>query len=120
TAGHIEVGLEQGALGYAPIRNSAFSVPEREHLIKQVHIFEQQIISGKIRVPSTLEELNAMNISQGISSKGAAPLAAPVLQTAAKPQEEGTTTQGEGTAAAAPAQEAPAAIEPAVEPAAQE
>lgn len=67
--GHIEMGLAEGGLGYAPIRSSAFSISEREVLIKQIHILEQQIISGSIRVPSTMEELNVLNLSQGKSAK---------------------------------------------------
>ena len=65
-AGHSEMGLAEGGLGYAPIRNSKFSLAEREMLTKQIHILEQQIISGSVRVPATMEELNAQNALLGV------------------------------------------------------
>ena len=65
-AGHSEMGLAEGGLGYAPIRNSRFSLAEREMLTKQIHILEQQIISGSVQVPATMEELNAQNALLGV------------------------------------------------------
>lgn len=82
--GHTEMGLAEGGLGYAPIRSSKFSLAEREMLAKQIHILEQQIISGSIRVPATIEELNANSLFLGKVDGRPAAAGSPVL-TKARP-----------------------------------
>ncbi len=104
--GHVEMGLAEGGLGYAPIRSGKFSLAEREMLTKQIHILEQQIISGGIRVPSTIEELSAQNLPFG-KSPGAPAAASPAADKLAG------TRSGEAAGALSPPQASPAAPLPA-------
>lgn len=87
-AGHIEMGLAEGGLGYAPIRSGEFSLADREMLSKQIHILEQQIVSGGIRVPSTIEELNAQNLPFG-KALGVPTAATNPVPALAKPRDGG-------------------------------
>lgn len=55
TAGHLEIGLKEGGVGYAPLRSERLG--NRAALNERVEALRAMIVSGRLRVPATLEEL---------------------------------------------------------------
>lgn len=56
TGGHTDLGLKEGGLGMAPFRNER--VPDRERILATVEQLRQLVVSGSVKVPSTLDELS--------------------------------------------------------------
>jgi basic membrane protein A len=57
TAGHTELGLKEGGVGYSPL--GLEKLPNRDALVAQLEGLRKMIVDGTIKVPGTPEELAA-------------------------------------------------------------
>jgi len=54
-SGHRDLGLKEGALGWAPLRSE--KLENREQLTARLEALREQVVSGAVQVPATLEAL---------------------------------------------------------------
>ncbi len=54
-AGHADLGLKEGGLGYAPLRSEMLA--DKEALVARLESLRKAVVEGSIKVPATLEAL---------------------------------------------------------------